>query len=352
MGLEAGDCSSGEAARTQQLQPAAQLGGWPPPSPARCTVPLLAAAGAAAATAGLFSKEVIRRNTVLLYVSSDDATQVSRAQRVAASLCACWAAGLRVAIASPFCSSAGLAVDWHFATLRPLQVIAYIVYTTHGLGAHIAKLAVREDLRRQGLGRSLVQVRGGGGGWGWSLCHDASLGCLSQQATQAQQLKGLLLSSGTVAPAQLPEAWRPALSPVCKSAGGPRVSQTGAPSGQLQPARGPAQQAGAEAVPVSRLPGALAGRLGGWEAGRVEGWGGVQVGLSAAQGEAGFCAGSGWLQRGAATSRALGRADQARRWGFSLCGVHESFAQVEAELPDYYAPGRSAHKMRLEFGDY
>ncbi|GAB4815762.1 hypothetical protein N2152v2_002808 [Parachlorella kessleri] len=59
---------------------------------------------------GLFSKEAVRRNCVLLYVTHDS------------------------------------------------QVAAYIVYTTNGLAAHIAKLAVRDNLRRQGIGRSLVRA--------------------------------------------------------------------------------------------------------------------------------------------------------------------------------------------------
>ena len=64
----------------------------------------------ALAAAGLFSKEAVRRNCVLLYITHHS------------------------------------------------QVAAYIVYTTNGLAAHIAKLAVRDDLRRQGLGRTLVQA--------------------------------------------------------------------------------------------------------------------------------------------------------------------------------------------------
>jgi predicted N-acetyltransferase YhbS len=49
---------------------------------------------------------------------------------------------------------------------RGRQVVAYIVYTTNGLVAHIAKLAVRDDLRRQGIGKALVQVGLAGAGAG------------------------------------------------------------------------------------------------------------------------------------------------------------------------------------------
>ena len=139
---------------------------WPPARRAPPAQPLLSPA-----CAGLFSKEVVRRNTVLLYVPSEDGSQVRRRAQARRT---CW-----LHTAGRAEGGAGAAPTYNrmqsrLFLQRPArrqgrggllrgavpcsQVVGYIVYTTHSLAAHIAKLAVREDLRRQGLGRALVQV--------------------------------------------------------------------------------------------------------------------------------------------------------------------------------------------------
>ena len=49
-------------------------------------------------------------------------------------------------------------------------------------------------------------------------------------------------------------------------------------------------------------------------------------------------------RRGQQRNKGRGRAS-------ALAPAH-ALCQVEGELPDYYAPGRAAHKMRLEWGGY
>ncbi len=57
---------------------------------------------------------------------------------------------------SVICSGGGRGAA---AAAAAAVVVGYIIFSTNGINAHLSKIAVREDMRRCGVGSALLRVR-------------------------------------------------------------------------------------------------------------------------------------------------------------------------------------------------